>query len=112
MCLFRFKSKLDIINIIFWCLFSTVGVLVEDPKRAEDYAVFTFPRVIEGIWDLLRKLGYVKDIPHASKVIFAVSMALLLVSKVHFTKEMPESYKNQLSFIFGKEDSELKKENN
>jgi hypothetical protein len=109
-CQFRHRKKLDILNVLTWCLFCSVGVLVEDAKRAEDYSIFTIPRVIEGLWDFLRYFGYVKDIKHSLKIIFAISMALLLVCKVHYNEEMPESYKNQLNFFFGKEENENKKE--
>ncbi len=109
-CLFRHRSKLDIWNIVAFTILSCLGVLVEDAKRAEDYSVFIIPRVLEGIWDFLRHFGYVKDVKHSLKIIFAVSMALILVCKVHYNEDMPESYKNQLGFFYGKEENEIKKE--
>lgn len=109
-CQFRHRKKLDILNILAWCLICSVGVLLEDIKRAEDYSIFTIPRVLEGIWDFLKHFGYVRDIKHSLKIIFAISIALLLVCKVHFDEEMPESYRNQLSYFFGKEENENLKE--
>jgi len=105
LCLSRLRSKFDLLNVLIMSALSCVGVLLEDPKRAEDYSVFNFPRLLEGSWDLLKKLGYVKDIPHANKVIFALSMAVLLVCKFNNGEEMPQGYKSQLEFFFGKEES-------
>ncbi len=111
-CLVRFRSKFDKLNILALCLSCTLGVLIEDPKRTEDYSVFTIPRILEGLWFILKKRGWVVDIPHSMKFVFALSMAAFLVLKVHYNSDMPESYKNQLSFVYGKEAFEEKEKNN
>lgn len=89
--------------------FGTVPVFLESLKRMEDYTIFTIPRVLEGLFDLLVKLGYVKTIPHSLKVIFAASIALLLVLRKFYPDLIPHSYFTQLGFLFGYSDLHIKK---
>ena len=61
--------------------FGALPGLVESTHRMVEYNVFTIPRVIEGLWDLLTKLKIVNNIPYGDKLIFAVSMAMLINMK-------------------------------
>jgi hypothetical protein len=95
------RQKFDILTLICISFFSTLPVLIENVKRMEDYTLFTLPRVLEGIWDLFAKLGYLKNIPNSLNFMFAVSMGILLVCKKHFEKYMPKSYSRHLDHIIG-----------
>lgn len=103
-------------TLILTSLLSSASIMIENDKRMEDYVVFSLPRVIEGVWEILVQQGYAKNIPHGQSLLFAISLGLLLVFKKHYTKLMPSSYESQLSFFFGKEEEksqniEIEKEN-
>jgi len=88
-CLFaNYRGKFDTINVMAMAIFATLPVLMENVSRVESYSVFTIPKVLEGLWDLLQKLGYVKNIPYSLPVLFAISMASLLVLKKNITQKI------------------------
>jgi len=76
-------------------------VLFEETKRIDDYAVFTFPRVIEGIWYFLKRKYNFKDIENFSRFLFAFCLALIFLLKKHYPKEIPAHYVRQFDFFFG-----------
>ena len=82
-------------------IIGTLGVLLEDTKRIDDYSVFTFPRVFEGFWYLLKKLFKLRDVPNFSRYLFAFFLAIIFVMKKHFPKEIPSHYLRQFDFFFG-----------
>ena len=82
-------------------LLCPLGSLLENAKRIEDYGIFTFPRVVEGFFDLFKKLGWVKPMPYGSEVIFAISMAVFLYLRTFHCETLPSSYVKCLNFIFG-----------
>ena len=51
--------KFNFWGLVFHSMFVTLGVLLEDVHRIEDYGIYTLPRVIEGLWDYFRHIGYV-----------------------------------------------------
>jgi len=102
-CSVRFRGKLDFLWIFVTSIFCTSGVLLEDPSRGEEYAIFTFPKVLQGFWNLFKKFGIVNDIPYSTNMIFAISMAVMLYFKKYHNSDMPASYRNQLSFVYGGE---------
>jgi len=87
------------------CLVGGLGCLpfvCESTGRMIEYNVFTIPRVLEGIWDLLVKTKVVSSWPHGDNIIFALSLtALLCVHKYH-NDLLPSNYRKVLDFIFGK----------
>jgi hypothetical protein len=96
--------------LLIQSLLCTLPVNFEDVKRIEEYNLFTIPRVLEGLFDLFEKLGYIRKINGGLYVLFAVSMAILLVLRTHFSKDMPRGFKRQLGYIFTFEEEEEKKE--
>jgi hypothetical protein len=67
-----------------------------------EYIIFTYPRSIEGLWDLLEKLNIVKSIPYGRQLIFALSIGTALVIYKNKKEEMPNSYRNFIQIVFGK----------
>jgi len=90
-------------------LFSGLSSLFENGSRITEYCIFTYPRAIEGLWDLLEKLNLVKSLPYARQLIFAVSLGAALVLYKNNKEEMPLSYQNFIHLVFGKK---LFKDNN
>lgn len=76
-------------------------VLFEETKRIDDYTVFTFPRVVEGVWFFFKKKYNLNDIPNFSRIIFAVSLAIIFYLKKFYPKEIPAHYVRQFNFFFG-----------
>jgi hypothetical protein len=105
-CLARFRGKFDFLYFLLISIFNINGVVLEDASRGELYAIFTFPKVIEGFWDLFKKIGLVRDIPHSMNALFAISMGIFLMFKKHYPKDMPLPYRNYLSLIFDKSQEE------
>lgn len=79
-----------------------LGALLENTKRIEDYAIFTIPRVIEGFFDFLTRLGIFKPIKYSSELIFSLSIAIFLFLRNYYEDFIPSSYLKSLNFIFGK----------
>jgi hypothetical protein len=103
-CIFaNLRGKFDVLNVFAMSVFATLPVLLENVSRMESYTGFCLPKVLEGLWDLLQKLGYVRNFKLAMPIVFAMSMALLLVLKKHYTKDMPNNYLGLMAFFFGKE---------
>jgi len=93
--------NLDYSNIML-TLVPSIGILFEESSRVVEYTIFTYPRVIEGIWDLLIKLNFVKSLPFGRELIFAFSIAIFLILVKNKKDEVPSSYKSIFYLIFGK----------
>ena len=74
----------------------------ESSSRITEYTIFTYPRIVEGLWDTLEKLNLVKAIPFARQLIFALSVATALVIYKNKKEEMPNSYQKFINMVFGK----------
>ena len=83
-------------------LFSGLASVFENSSRVMEYCIFTYPRSIEGLWDLLEKLKYVKAIPQGIQLIYALSIALALIIYKNKKEEMPLSYQKFINLTFGK----------
>ena len=90
------------VGYILQCLISPLGALLEPSRRINEYSIFTLPNVLEGFFDLFRKLGYIKKpIPYSREIIFALSMAVFLYLRKYYQDFIPNSYLKILNFIFG-----------
>jgi hypothetical protein len=76
-------------------------VLLEETKRIDDYAVFVFPRVIEGLWYTLKRKANYSDIPNFTKHLFSVLIAIIFLIRKKYSKEAPIHYLRQFEFFFG-----------
>ena len=88
--------------ILLGAIFSTIMVLFEDQKRIDDYSVFLFPRVFQGLWYVLMKKYYLKELETYLSYVFAVCVALIYYLKKYHFKEIPFNYLRQYEFFFGK----------
>lgn len=82
--------------------FGTFGALLEDPKRIDDYSIFTFPRIVEGLWFYIKKRTNLKDINDFPKYLFSVLMAIIFILRKYYSNEVPSHYLKQFEFFFGK----------
>ena len=82
-------------------LLGNFSVLFESSSRVTEYAIFTYPRSLEGLWDLLEKLKLVKSIPYGREILYGLSIATALVLYKRHKDEMPHSYQSLIKFIFG-----------
>lgn len=74
--------------------------ILEDSKRIDDYAVFTLPRVLEGLWYLIKKILKLKDINDFQIYLFAICIGIVYYLKKHETKNVPYHYIRQFDFSF------------
>jgi len=103
--------EFDRFTVFLQGLFSLIPSLFERDCRRLDYSIFMYPRVIEGIFDLIVKLGLFKPIPNAEKVIFALSIAAVLVIMEYKREYLTESYVKYINYVFAI-DGESEKTNN
>ena len=79
-----------------------MGGLLEPARRINEYSIFVYPRVIEGFYDLFKKLGYIKTpIPYSLEIIFAIAMAMFLFLRRYYQDLLPGHYFKILNFVFG-----------
>ena len=76
--------------------------MAESTQRLNDYIVFITPRSMEGVWDLLETLKYVKSYPNAEKIIFVVCTTIALYLRKYHSNSIPKNYEKIFSFVFGK----------
>ncbi len=96
--IYKITIVLTIISIVFLSNFS---VLFEDSSRVLDYTLFTLPRSVEGFWNLLEKLGYVKSFKYGSDFLFAFSIAVAMLLYKIYPDDVPKSYTRLISYIYG-----------
>jgi hypothetical protein len=82
-------------------LLSGLATVFENSSRVMEYCIFTYPRTVEGLWDLFEKLGYVKPIPQGRQLIFAISIAVALLVYKNKKEDMPESYQKFIKLVYG-----------
>lgn len=79
----------------------TLGCLFEDSKRIDDYSIFTFPRVVDGLWYYIKKKYNFNDVKNFSKLLFSVLMGFIFIFKKYYNKQVPKHYLKQFEFFFG-----------
>jgi hypothetical protein len=84
-------------------LLSGLSTVFENSSRVMEYCIFTYPRTVEGLWDLFEKLGYVKPIQQGRQLIFAISVGLALLIYKNKKAEMPVSYQKFINLVYGKD---------
>jgi len=82
------------------CLFPTFAVLLETSSRVMTFIIFTLPRTLEGMWDLMNKLGFPIKFDESVSLIFAFAIASALLMKKKYEKEFPSSYSKLLKYIY------------
>ncbi len=77
-------------------------VLFEPKSRIREYVIFMLPRAMEGVWELLTVLKYVKSVPQAQNLIFAISIGLALYLRKFHDNIFPSSYSKIVDYVYGK----------
>ena len=95
------QKQFSKLTVFLMGLLCGLPVATEHTNRIAEYSIFTYSRVVEGLFDLLFKLEWIKPIPNAEKVIFALSMAAILVIKEYKNEYLTANYVKFLNFIFG-----------
>ena len=91
-------------NLPAYLLMSFLGSIascLEETRRIDDYAVFTFPRVIDGLWYTFTKQFNLKDVPQGKNIIFCICMAMIFYLKKNHLEHLPSHYLKQFDFFFG-----------
>lgn len=78
----------------------TVFILLENHKRINDYSIFLFPRIIEGVWYLFKRLTKKEDVKGFLKVLFSILIGIILVLRRFYMSELPDAYLRQYEFFF------------
>ncbi len=58
------------------------------------------PKSIEGLWDLINKLGFPLSYNQCQKFIFALSMGLSLLLMRKYENDIPESYSKLIKMLY------------
>ena len=80
--------------------FPVFAALFETNDRIISFIVFCLPKILEGLWDMLHKLGYAADFKYFYKFVYAISMAFLLLLVKNCEKDIPSSYGKVMKMIF------------
>jgi hypothetical protein len=83
---------------------SNFCVFFETSPRVMDVIIFTLPRSIEGLWDLILKLGWVKPIPFGLNTVFALSLAMAMALYKSDKDNIHSSYSRIIDFVFNCKD--------
>lgn len=82
------------------CFIPSFAVLLEKSPRVMTFIIFTLPRTLEGVWDLMHKLGFPLKFDDSVNVVFALAMAAVLLMWKKYEKDFPSSYLKFLKFIY------------
>lgn len=82
-------------------MISCTAVLFDFQERIILYTHFLVPRVSEGSWDMLEKLGYVKSVYNGEKFIFAILIGIMTVLMKHYKDSVSSGYQYLYHAVFG-----------
>ena len=92
-----------VLRCLILCIVSCSASLFDSHERVIDYACFTFPKAIEGLWDLCVKLNILNKIPNGERYLFALLIGLTVVFNKYYSDQIPKNYRNYFKLFFGKE---------
>lgn len=96
-CIFsKYFSNTNIIQGVIQCYLSSLGCLWEDSSRSMTYALFMYPKSLDGLFDMFNKMNLLPVIPGFIAFLFSITMATGLYLKLD--GKMIESYE----YIFNK----------
>lgn len=66
----------------FWALAFSVGLslIVEEPRRRAELAMYVLPRGLESAWSMMRGRGYVPFIPFGDVVLSASALSMVMAT--------------------------------
>jgi hypothetical protein len=71
-------GKYNIILSILQSILCATAVLCDTNDRVKEYTIFTIPKSLESLFDLISKRGVIKEIPCGLSFLFSCSMAILI----------------------------------
>ncbi len=98
------NKPFDKLCVFILGLLCGLPVLTENTSRITEYSVFTIPRVLEGLLNLIIRLKWIKYDHFIGKLTFAISMAAILVIMEHKNEYLSSNYTKFMNFIFGFEE--------
>lgn len=81
--------------------FAGFSLLWERASRRPELALFVVPRSLDSIWKLLKKRGYVRDIPYAPIGLFSLSMGAMMTFYQHEPEMIKATYRKAFQRYFG-----------
>lgn len=109
-CLFtRMFQTYNIYITLLQAVICSLSSFFETKDRIVEYCIFTLPRSLEGLFDLLCKLGYARPIPFGLSFIFAASVTVGVMLRDR--KQLSGNYHRMISLIFPEEPEEISEEN-
>lgn len=92
-----------VLTVILMAVLSNFAVLIEDSHRVMDYTIFTLPRTIEGLWDLLAKKNLVPHLSKGLELFFGISVGAAILLKKKYGDQVTKNHSRIVDFIYGKE---------
>lgn len=92
-----------VLRCLIMCCCACLASLFDSHERIIDYACFTFPKAVEGLWDMMVKLNIFKNIPYGEKYLFALLIGFTVVFNKYYSEHVPKNYKNIYKLFYGKD---------
>lgn len=90
------------LNWLFISSISALPIIIEAESRKGELALYLFPRVLETLWNLMKKKGFPLRIKNFEIFVFGIAMGTLTYFLHNDDKYIKPSYKSSLrGIIFG-----------
>mmetsp|Transcript_13029 Transcript_13029/g.24247 ORF Transcript_13029/g.24247 Transcript_13029/m.24247 type:complete len:200 (+) Transcript_13029:42-641(+) len=80
---------------------TSATVYIESPERRLSITKYLLPRALETLWNIWVGNGWVRSIPSADVMLFALAMGILMMMKGNDSEYMDKSYISSLRWIYG-----------
>ena len=100
----QFAKVFDGIKGINWILIgilSASSIFIEAPSRRGELTLYLLPRVVETIWNVMKKKGWPIRIKYFEVALFAFAMGTLSYFLYNDDKNIKPTYRSSLRIIFG-----------
>ncbi len=99
----HFKFKVSRRNLFFMGFLCGFSCLFDTTNRIIDYNLFIYPRILQGLNDLLHKLNFMFEMPLGNEILFALSVASALYLYKHYNEYLGKGVKGLINTIFDEE---------
>ena len=89
------------LNWIFIGILSAMTIFIEAPSRRGELTLYLLPRVVETLWNILKKKGIPIRINYFEVGLFAFAMGALSYFLYNDDKNIKPTYRSSLRIIFG-----------
>lgn len=87
-------------SVVLIASIPVVATLFETKDRIISFIIFCLPKILEGLWDLLYKLGLPFNFNHCYKFVYAISMAFCLLLVKNYENDIPSSNARIMKMIY------------